>query len=113
MNIVHKKIHKSQRKTKKGLESLKLFENEVLLLHRCFLAGDIQAILCLSFRRIRDNFPVAIKKIAKAKIASLYHGVPLEVLLLQKVTKYPVPAYRVPCISTPVPRSVPQQVLLL
>jgi hypothetical protein len=38
------------------------------------------------YRRIRDNFPVAIKKIAKAKIASLYHGVPLEVLLLQKVT---------------------------
>ncbi len=53
------------------------------------------------YRRIRDNFPVAIKKIAKAKIASLYHGVPLEVLLLQKVTKYPVPAYRVPCTLYP------------
>jgi hypothetical protein len=53
------------------------------------------------FRRIRDNFPVAIKKIAKAKIASLYHGVPLEVLLLQKVTKYHVPAYRAPCTLYP------------
>lgn len=40
-------------------------------------------------RRIKDNFPVAIKKIAKAKIPSLYHGVPLEVLLLQKVSDIP------------------------